>query len=407
MSEKREVKQAVVVETTPEMAFEAISKASELREWFSDEAWTEVRLDGRYDVRWNQGYRVDGKFSELDPPRSATIVWQGTGEPGKTTVEFSVKAIDDGVKVKVIHDGFGPGEEWDEAFAQSEKGWATGLENLKSTLETGVDLRIARQPFLGIFPDLLTPERAAKEGIAAERGIYVQNTVEDSGARAAGLGQDDVIVSLDGVETAGFAELGAALRARRAGDVVDVELVRGQKRETVQVALGSRPMPEMFDSAAELADRLAETVKEVEVELKAALDGVGDEEAGQAPAEGEWSAKQVLAHLSAGARGFHNVLVNWAVNGWLDGGPINQDQIPGQLDAVLAVTPTLEGLVKRFLADRAETVALIRFLPDETVAHKARFRRITEAVLFPPDHTREHIEQIKNAIEVVRGRSGR
>lgn len=166
-------------------------------------------------------------------------------------------------------------------------------------------------------------------------------------------------------------------------------------------------MPEMFDSAAELADRLAETVKEVEVELKAALDGVGDEEAGQAPAEGEWSAKQVLAHLSAGARGFHNVLVNWAVNGWLDGGPINQDQIPGQLDAVLAVTPTLEGLVKRFLADRAETVALIRFLPDETVAHKARFRRITEAVLFPPDHTREHIEQIKNAIEVVRGRSGR
>ena len=402
MSEKRKVKQTVVVETSPELAFEAITKASELREWFSDEAWTEVRVDGRYDVRWNQGYRVDGKFSELDPPRRATVVWRGTDEPGKTTVKFSVKANEDGVKVKVIHDGFGPGEEWDEAFAQSEKGWATGLENLKSTLETGVDLRIARQPFLGILPDLLTPERAAKEGIAAERGIYVQNTVEDSGARAAGLRQGDVIVSLDGVETAGFAELGAALRARRAGDVVDVELVRGQKRETVPVALGSRPMQEMSDSAAELADRRAETVEEVEAELKAALDGVSDEEAGQPPAEGEWSAKQVLAHLSTGERAFHTVLVNWAVNGWLDGGPISQDQIPGQLDAALAVTPTLDGLVERFLADRAETVALIRFLPDETVAHKARFRRITEAVLFPPDHTREHIEQIKNAIEVVR-----
>jgi uncharacterized protein YndB with AHSA1/START domain len=403
MSEKRQVRQAVVVETTPEMAFEAVTKASELREWFSDEAWTEVRVDGRYDVRWNQGYRVDGRFIELDPPRHATVVWQGTDEPGKTTVEFSVKAIDDGVGVTVIHDGFGRGEEWDEAFVQSEKGWATGLENLKSTLETGVDLRIARQPFLGIILDLLTPERAAKEGIAAERGIYVQNTVEGSGARAAGLDRGDVIVSLDGVETTGFSELGAALRARRAGDVVDVELVRGQKRETVQVALGSRPMPEMSDSVADLADRLAETVKELGAELKAALDGVSDQESGQPPAEGEWSAKQVLAHLSTGERAFQTVLVNWAVNGWLNGGPISQDQIPGQLDAALAVTPTLEGLVERFLADQDETVALIRYLPDETVAHKARFRRITEAVLFGPDHVREHIEQIKNAIEVVRG----
>jgi uncharacterized protein YndB with AHSA1/START domain len=406
MSEKRKVKQTVVVETTPELAFEAATKASELREWFSDEAWTEARVDGRYDVRWNQGYRVDGKFSELDPPRRATVVWRGTDEPGKTTVKFSVKAIEDGVKVKVIHGGFGPGEQWDEAFAQSEKGWATGLENLKSTLETGIDLRIARQPFLGIILDLLTPERAAKEGIAAERGIYVQNTVEGSGARAAGLGQGDVIVSLGGVETTGFAELGATLRARRAGDVVDVELVRGQKRETVQVALGSRPMPEMSDSAADLADRLAETVKEVEAELKATLDGVSDEEAGQPPAQGEWSAKQVLAHLSTGERAFHTVLVNWAVNGWLDGGPISQDQILGQLDAALAVTPTLEGLVERFLADQNETVALIRYLPDETVAHKARFRRITEAVLFGPDHVRGHVEQIKNAIEVVRGQKG-
>ena len=76
------------------------------------------------------------------------------------------------------------------------------------------------------------------------------------------------------------------------------------------------------------------------------------------------------------------------------------------MEAALAITPTLDGLVERFLADRAETVSLIRFLPDETVAHKARFRRITEAVLFPPDHTREHIEQIKNAIEVVRGQKG-
>jgi uncharacterized protein YndB with AHSA1/START domain len=402
MPKKRKIKKTVVVDTTPEAAFEALTQASELREWFSDEAWTAVRPDGRYDVRWNQGYRSDGRFTKLDPPRRATVTWQGTGEPGETKIRFKVKPADEGTQVKVTHSGFGPGHEWDKAVAQSEKGWGAGLENLKSTLETGVDLRLARQPFLGIAPDTLNAERAAKEGIAAEQGIYVLGTVEESGARAAGLAQGDVIVAFGGIETPGLQELGAALRGQAVGDVVDVDLVRGQERETVQVTLGKRPQAEVPDTAEELADLLAEQLKEVDQELKAAVEGLTDEAAEQSPAEGEWSVKQVLAHLSSGERGLHNLLVNWAVNGWLDGGPIGADAVPGQLEAVLAVTPTLQGLLEQYLTDEAQTVAFLRRLPEETVAHKARYRRIGEAVLNGPGHTREHIEQIKTTSAAVR-----
>jgi uncharacterized protein YndB with AHSA1/START domain len=402
MSDKQ-VKQKVVIETTPELAFEAVTKASELREWFSDQAQTDVRPGGRYEVRWDQGYRAEGKFTELGPPRRAAFTWQGASEPGETTVEFAVEPTDGGVEVSVIHSGFGPGAEWDAALMEAEKGWSAGLENLKSTLESGVDLRVARQPFLGINLDLLNAERAAKEGIAAERGIYVLDTVEGSGARAAGLGKGDVIVALGGVETPGFQELGAALRARRAGDVVDVELVRGQERETIQVTLGQRPQVEVPDTAEELADLMAERYKEVNAELKAAVEGLTDEEAGQCPAEGEWSVKQVLAHLSTGQRAFQTILVNIAVNGWLDLGPVYPDAIPGWLSAVLTVTPTLQGLLDRFFTDEEETVALLRGLPGETVTHKARFRRIAQMMLFGPDHTREHIEQIKGTIRAVRG----
>lgn len=403
MSETRKIKKKVIVETTPEAAFEAVTHASELREWFSDEAWTVVRPGGRYDVRWSQGYRADGRFTKLDPPRRATITWQGTGEPGETKIRFKVEPVEKGTEVVVVHGGFGAGDEWDEALVQSEKGWSVGLENLKSTLETGVDLRRSRQPFLGISFDVLGAERAAKEGIAAEEGIYVLGTVEDSGARAAGLGQGDVIVALGGMDCPGYEELGAALRAHAAGDVVDANLVRGQKRETVQVTLGSRPHVEVPETAEELADLIAEQHKEVDQELRAAVEGLTDEEAEQSPAEGEWSVKQVLAHLSSGERGFHNLLVNWAVNGWLDAGPIGADAVPGQLAAVIAITPTLEGLLNRYFTDEAETVAFLRCLPEETVTHKARYHRIGEAVLYGPDHTREHIEQIKGTIEAVRG----
>ena len=400
---EREVKKSVVVDTTAELAFEAVTAASELREWCSDQAWTEVRPGGRYEMRWNSGYRADGTFTELNPPYRAAITWRGTGEPGETTLAWSVQPGDGGVTVTVTHGGFGAGSEWDEAVEQSEKGWSLGLENLKSTLETGIDQRIARQPFLGINPDRLTPERAAKEGIAAEEGIYVLDTVEGSGARAAGLGKGDVIAGLAGMETPGFAELGAALRSCQAGDVVDVELVRGSERETVQVTLGARPMREVPESAAALADQLAQGQAEASGELKVVLEGVTEAEAGQQPAEGEWSVKQTLAHLSDGERAFHVVLVNIAVNGWLDGGPVYPDQIPGRLDAVLAVTPTLEGLVERFMTDQAETVSIVRGLPETTLAHKARFRRIADFILFQPDHTREHIAQIKGAIAAARG----
>ncbi len=403
MSETREVKHKVVIDTTPELAFEALTKASELREWCSDEAWTQVQLGGRYDLRWNQGYRSDGRFVELDPPHRAVVTWLGTGEPGKTQVAFSLNPDEGGVKVVIRHSGFGASDDWDKAVEASDQGWSMGVENLKSTLETGVDLRLARRPFLGITFDILTPQRAERDGIAVERGIIVLGAVEGSGAEAAGLGAGDIIVSLGGMETPGYQELGDSLAARQVGDLVDLKLVRGQATETIQVTLGSRPQPDVPETAGELANRLAERHKEASAQLVVALEGVTDAEADQSPAEGEWSVMQVLAHLSTGERGFHNVLVNWALNGWLDGGPIDQNAIPGQLDAALAVTPSLQGMLDRYLTDVAETVELIRRLPDETVLHKARFRRIAEAVHYGPPHTREHVEQIKATIATVRG----
>lgn len=403
MSETREVKREVVIETTPELAFEAFTMASELREWFSDEAWCQVRPGGRYDVRWHQGYRSDGEFTEVEPPRRAAATWQGTGEPGKTKVSFAVEPAEAGVRVVVKHTGFGSGSKWDSALESAEKGWSAGLENLKSTLETGVDLRLARRPFLGVAFDVLTPERAEREGITVAGGILVLNAVDGGGAQAAGIRPGDVITSLGEFETLGYQELGDALAASEAGDVVNVELVRGQAKEIIEVTLGTRSLQDLPASPEELADDLATAHEAANAELVAALEGVTDQEASQSPAEGEWSIKQVLAHLSTGERAFHFALVNWAVNGWLDGGGIDSSAFPGQLEAAIAATPSVQGLRDRYLADVAETVALIRHLPEVTVAHKARYRRIAEAVRYGSAHTRDHAGQIKETIAAVRG----
>ena len=403
MANERQVTRQVVIHTTPELAFEALSRASELREWFCDEARSDLRTGGRFEVRWNTGYRVEGRYTAVEAPRRVAFTWQGSGEPAETAVEATVEPLPDGVQVRLVHSGYGAGAEWDRAVSESEEGWSRGLENLQSTLETGIDLRWARRPFLGIHLDSLDPQRAEKEGIAADRGIYLTAVVEGSPARAAGLEKGDVIVALGGIETPGYNELSAALGAHQAGDDVAVEIVRGRARQTVQVILGQRATPEVPGGAEELGSRLAELYHEGDAAWMAALEGLSDEEAGRRPAAGEWSAKEVLIHLSIVERDQQCYLGVIALEGWLDTGLANPSAIPGRMAAVLSVDPALDDLVDRFTTDEAETVAFLRGLPDETAVHKARFRRIATFMLGLPEHTREHAEQIKATIAAVRG----
>ena len=398
----RQVERATLIDTTPEMAFEALIKASELREWMCEYAWTVIQPQGVYHARWESGYQASGRFIELDPPRRAAITWQGTGEPGETSVTFTVEPEAGGTRVTIVHAGFGAGSEWDAHVAASEKGWDAGLDNLKSTLETGIDLRIARRPFMGILFDVLNADRAAKEGIAVNEGVYINDTVEGSGARVAGLTAGDVIVSLGGVATPGYHELGPILGSHQAGDTIEAVVVHGQERRTVAITLGRRPVEEVPPTADALASRVAELYAETDAALKAAVIGLTDDEAGRSPAKGEWSVKEVLAHLSVTERDAQCFGFCVAVDGFVDTGPGDLAALSGRLAAALEVTPTLEGMVSRFLADGAETVALIRRLPAAAAAHKARFHRLGQYMVGFPAHTREHIEQIKATIQAVR-----
>lgn len=402
MSDEREIRRAVSIQTTVALAFESLTRASELREWCSDEAWTEPRSGGRYDLRWLTGYLTHGTFLEFDSPHRAVVSWWGTGEPARTQVEFSVEAGAQGVEVTLMHTGFGTGDQWDRVRAEAEKGWTDGLENLKSTLETGLDLRITRRPFLGIYFEYLDEERAKREGLGVLRGIYLSDTVEGSGARSAGLGKGDVIVAIGDLEVTNFDQLASAIRNYQIGDVVDVHIVRGQERMLVPVTMGQRPIEDLPANAEELAEALGKRHQEKDAELAAALEGLTEAQAERRPSEGEWSVKEVLAHLSLVERDQQAFVSMFALDGWVDTGPGNATALEGRLAAVLSVTHTLEALHDRYITDEAETLAFAGSLPLETLAHKARFRRIASVMLGLPDHTSEHVTQIKAAAAAAR-----
>ena len=90
----------------------------------------------------------------------------------------------------------------------------TGLENLESIFSTGVDLRQARQPMMGIMLNDFNERIAGEIGVPVTEGVRIDQPIEGMGAEKAGLLSNDVIVEMAGVPIQGFGDLGAVVQQR-------------------------------------------------------------------------------------------------------------------------------------------------------------------------------------------------
>ncbi len=163
------------------------------------------------------------------------------------------------------------------------------------------------------------------------------------------------------------------------------------------VTLVARPAPEIPETAEKLAEVVARKYTDVNRDLTQAFKGISDERAARRPAQGEWSALHVLAHLIEGER----QIDHW-ITCLIAGQEPWQDDWEGNLqiriDSVINGFPTIQALLTELKRNEAETVALLNALPDAFVARKGSYYRMAQTMLNWPDHTREHLEQIKAAV---------
>jgi uncharacterized protein YndB with AHSA1/START domain len=401
---ERIIKMKRTVKAGPERVFAFLTQAGRLREWFCDQVWSDPQPGGRFFFRWNSGYEYHGVFMEIAAPEEIVWVWRGLDRPSETLVEFELAQTDKGTELEVEHTGFGHGIHWDAAFAESQKAWQVALDNLVSVLEEGVDLRDTHRPFLGVSFEEMNAQRAEEEDIATETGIYLNAAVEGSAAEAAGLQAGDVIVALNEHKVATYATMGAAMQSFRVGETVDVSIVRGQERLTLSATLTGRPLPEVPSDQAEALSKLKERHDAVVTALKAACAGLGEEEAGQAPSEGQWTVKQVMAHLVNSEDFAHWQIGRIMMGQWTEG-DYDPTLAADRDAALLMVVPTLEALLNRLLANMQETLLIIENLPEAARAELHRFHQAVNNVQQFWGHTEGHIRQIEETVAVVRGES--
>jgi putative serine protease PepD len=72
------------------------------------------------------------------------------------------------------------------------------------------------------------------------QGAIITSVQPDSPASAAGIQQDDIVLSVDGEPIDGQAGLVAAIRDASPGQIVEIEILRGTSRLTVKATLVAR-----------------------------------------------------------------------------------------------------------------------------------------------------------------------
>jgi uncharacterized protein YndB with AHSA1/START domain len=398
-------KQTVVVEKWVKapigQVYQAFTNATVLREWLCDLATVSPRPKGRIYLFWNGDFYSSGDYVEVKPQELVSFTWRTRSDDRATLIEVTFTQNDDAVLVRLAHT-IPVNKAWQDKAEGFKQEWEVSLENLRSVLEEGIDLRIANRPLLGIGLSDFSADIAARMGVPVTQGIRLDSIVEGLGADKAGLCKDDVIYQFNGkIMSESYSGLVAAMQGKKAGDMVEVVYYRGPEKKTVQMTLSGRPRPLVPSTPQELVNAARPLYEKAINDLAACFEGFADDEAGARPAPQEWSAKHVLAHLLQGERFNHFAMVDTITyfERWQDDWGGNLDQ---QVCATVAAFPTVEILFDQWKRLTEETFALVLGLPPEFVAHKHSYISLGQNLLAGTSHTYSHFDQVKNALQASR-----
>lgn len=387
----------VSIQAPLKFAYRAFTSSTSLREWLCDVATIETHPGGRMYLSWRGDFYSSGQYLALEENKCVKFRWYSNIDPAPTEVTVTFDEQESGVRVRLEHD-VPDGEAWQNKEEAFRENWADSFENLKSVLETGVDLRIANRPMLGILPGDFTEDQAAALSVPVREGLRLDGVVAGMGAEKAGLQRDDVLVSMAGKPiTQEFNSLLNAIAGRKGGDDVEVVYYRGPEKKSVTMQLSRRPMPDVPFDPAELARRTRELFEPALAELEKCFEGFSDEQAMKRPEPREWSALEVVAHLIQGER-FNSIYLASLIDGYeltTDGFGSN---ITSQVEATVKANPSIKVMLAELRRAVEEVLAFTELIPADFVANKGSYYRFGFILLQPNFHITAHTQQIKDAL---------
>jgi hypothetical protein len=219
------------------------------------------------------------------------------------------------------------------------------------------------------------------------------------GAEAAGLQKGDVLVKLAGQRLGDILSMQRAIENYQAGDIVKVIFYRGQSKYSGRMALSPRPIPAIPATAEALAESLRQAYQPLTQELVQAAGDASMEAIAYTPIQGEWSSKEILAHL---------ILTEIETQNWIAGLVEGQEHLapfqvrsPTRMAGLVKVFPDLIGMVRELALNQVITIAMIHELPSEFIARKRSYWRMAYSLLEMPTHLRNHSRQVLRLLQAA------
>jgi uncharacterized protein YndB with AHSA1/START domain len=405
-AKKDQLKFKLQIDAPPGEVYSTFTNGAAFCEWLSDVAQVDARLGGHLYLWWESGYFVNGEYLEVVPDEKVVFSWHGAGEPGVTQVKVNFKSVSNGTLIVLFHQGIGLDDSWKKARREFKQSWKRALENLKSVLENGQDLRFLNKPRLG-FCEIkeMSAKQAAQAGYPKRAGLLVQGVEEGLCAANAGLQPGDLLVKFAGKKIDSLADLGRVLDQHQAGDKVKFLFYRGEDKLSAKAQLSRRPVLDVPSNAEALAEIVSRHYDRFAVDLDALLVGASEQQAEYRSNPEEWSVKDVLAHVIATER----ELQAWIARR-VEGQEADFDlwaNQPIRLRAIISTFPMLASLTGELKRNQAETVTMVYDLPEEFVRQRRRYWRVGyKLLLLVTAHLPIHLAQMQATLEKARRTTG-
>ncbi len=119
-------------------------------------------------------------------------------------------------------------------------GFAIPINMARSIMQQLIDFGEIRRGLLGVNMQDLTPDLAEALGLEARQGAVVNRVLAGSAAHEVGIQRGDVITHIDGVPVTSAAALRSRVGVTPTGQTIELTLLRGRERLTVEATIGQR-----------------------------------------------------------------------------------------------------------------------------------------------------------------------
>ncbi len=121
-------------------------------------------------------------------------------------------------------------------------GFSISTVTVRSVMDELIQEGKVKWPWLGVRITSLTPALASERGFPVEQGVVIIEVMPGTPAAQAGLRDNDIMVSLNGEDIPDLETFQKMIRRYRAGDTVELGLVRGSQDISIEVTLGEMPL---------------------------------------------------------------------------------------------------------------------------------------------------------------------